>query len=65
MAYYHLHRILRTRKFLSDSAATQLVHAFVTSTFDNGNSFLVGLPLKRLDKLQSVQNMAAQLISDD
>ena len=62
-AYYHLHRISRIRKFLSDSAAAQLVHAFVTSTLDYGNSLLVGLPSKRLDKLQAVQNMAARLIA--
>jgi hypothetical protein len=62
-AYYHLHRISRIRKFLSDSAAAQLVHAYVTSTMDYGNSLLVGLPSKRLDKLQAVQNMAARLIS--
>ncbi len=62
-AYYHLHRISRIRKFLSDSAAFQLVHAFVTSTFDYGNSLLVGLSSKRLDKLQDVQNMAAWLIA--
>jgi hypothetical protein len=51
-AYYHLHGISRIRKFLSDSAAAQLVHTFVTSTLDYGNSLLVGLPSKRLDKLQ-------------
>ncbi len=59
----YLHRILRIRKFLSDSAAAQLVHAFVTSTFDYGNSLLVGLPSKRLGKLQAVQNMAAWLMA--
>jgi hypothetical protein len=62
-AYYHLHRISRIRKFLSDSAAAHFVHAFVTSTLDYGNSLLVGLPSKRLGKLQAVQNMAARLIA--
>ena len=62
-AYYHLHRISRIRKFLSDSAAAQLVHAFVTSTLDYGNSLLGGLPSKRLDNLEAVQNMAARLIA--
>jgi hypothetical protein len=62
-AYYHLHRTSRIRKFLSDSATAQLVHAFVTSTFDYGNSLLVGLPSKQLDKLQPVQNITARLIA--
>ncbi len=51
-SYFHLHRIAPIKTFLSVSALAQLVHAFVTSTLDYGNSLLVGLPSNRLDKLQ-------------
>ena len=61
-SYFHISRIARIRKSLSRSSAVQLVHAFVTSPIDYGNSLLVGLPAKRLLKLQRVQNFAARLV---
>jgi hypothetical protein len=36
---------------------------FVLSLLDNGNSLLVGLTEKQLDRLQSVQNAAVRLIN--
>ena len=62
-AFFHLHRISRIRKYLTQSAIRQLVHAFVTSQLDYGNSLLAGLPAVRLDRLQRVQNAAARLIT--
>lgn len=44
-------------------AVKQLVHAFVISQLDYGNSLLAGLPDVRLDGLRRVQNSAARLIT--
>ena len=60
-AFYHLRRISQIRKFLTESALAQLIHAFVISQLDC-NSFLAGLPKSSLDRLQRVQNAAARLI---
>ena len=55
--YRHLRRIGHVRKYLTTEAAEQLVHSFVTSELDNGNSLsLYGLTDILLAKLQSVQN---------
>ena len=62
-SYFHLPHIARIKKFLSVSALAQLVHAFLTSTLDYGNSLLVEIPSYHLDKLQRVENAAATLIS--
>jgi hypothetical protein len=61
-AYYHLRRIARIKRFLSQSAVVRLVRAFVLSQLDYGNAVLVGLPAVRITKLQRVQNSAARLI---
>ena len=62
-AFYHIHRIGLIRKYLDKSATARLVSAFVLSLLDNGNSLLLGLPGKQLDRLQSVQNAAVRLIN--
>ena len=61
--FYHLRNIRRIRKYLSKSAATTLVHAFITSRLDYGNSSYYGLPKRLIQKLQSVQNSAARLVN--
>jgi hypothetical protein len=61
-AFYHLRRISQIRKFLTESALAQLIHAFVITQLDYCNSLLVGLPKSSLDRLQRVQNAAARLI---
>ncbi len=53
-AFFHLRRIARIKKFLSQSVASQL---------DYGNALLIGLPSAQLDRLQRVQNAAAGLIT--
>jgi hypothetical protein len=60
-AFFQLHRISRIRKYLTQSSTRQLVHSFVTSQLDYGNSLLAGLPTVRLERLQRVQNAAARL----
>ena len=50
--FYHLRNIRRIRKYLSKSAATTLVHAFITSQLYYGNSSYYGLPKRLIQKLQ-------------
>ena len=61
-AYYHLRNISAIRKSLDTKSAETLVHAFVTSRLDCGNSLLAGLPISLLSKLQVVQNCAARVV---
>ena len=62
-AYYHLYNIGRIRCYLSQSAAEQLVHAFITSKLDYCNALLCGLPSLLTKKLQRIQNAAARIIT--
>ncbi len=62
-AYFHLSNIGRIRHLLSDRAAEQLVHAFVTARLDNGNSLLLGITKTQIARLQRVQNMAARIVT--
>ena len=61
-ALFHLRRIARIRKFLSRSAAVQLV-AFVLSHIDYGNSLLAGLPSSRLEPIKMVFYAAARVVT--
>ena len=61
-AYYHLYNIGRIRCYLSQSAAEQLVHAFITSKLDYCNALLCGLTSLLTKKLQRIQNAAANSI---
>ena len=54
--------ISNIRKYVAADAAKLLVHAFVTSILDNGNSLLYGLPPSVIHKLQNVQHAAARVI---
>jgi hypothetical protein len=56
--FYHIRRLALIRKYLDHDAIARLIYAFVPSLLDNGNSWLVGLTEKQLDRLQSVQNAA-------
>ena len=50
-------------KYLTEDAVKTLVHAFVTNRLDNFNSLLTGLPLHIINRLLSIQNSAARLIT--
>ena len=61
-AYHHLRVIGQIRKYLDRQATESLIHAFVSSRLDNGNSLLYGLPQAQLNRLQRIQNSAARLL---
>jgi hypothetical protein len=63
VANYHLRNISRIRKYLTDEAIEQLIHAFVTAKLDYGNALLAGISDKQLLKLQRVQNTAARVVT--
>ena len=63
VCFYHLRNIARIRDYLSLPDTETLVHAFITTKLDSCNSLLVGLPKSLLDRLQSIQNSAARLIT--
>ena len=60
--YYQLRRLRQIRHLVGQELTTQLVHAFVLSRLDYGNSVLAGLPKSSTAPLQRVQNAAAWLI---
>ena len=62
-ANFHLCRIGSIRKYLTKEAAATLVHAFISSRLDCGNSLLQGITKSQLSRLQRVQNCAARLVS--
>ena len=60
---FHLKNISNIRSFLPDKAAVQLTHAFVSSRLDYCNSLLQGLPSCSIGRLQSIQNIAARILT--
>ena len=61
-AYLELRSIASVRPYLTQSATAQLVSSAITSQLDYCNSILAGLPLKKISRLQRVQNNAAKLV---
>ena len=51
--YYHIRRIAKIRKYLSEDSTAALVHAFITCRLDNGNALFYGLPKYLIQRLQS------------
>jgi len=60
--YYHLRNISSIRNNINKKDAKTLIHAFVSSVLDNGNSLLHGISKKLLNKLQVLQNSAARVV---
>ena len=60
--YFQLRSIAKIRKFLTESSAIKLCHAFITSRLDCLNSLLYKIPKYMLEKLQKIQNNTARLI---
>ena len=62
-AFFELKRIRQIRHYLSQEAAEQLVHSFVSSTIDYCNSLMYGCTKNLLNKLQKIQNCAARVVT--
>ncbi|XP_054860077.1 uncharacterized protein LOC129347328 [Amphiprion ocellaris] len=62
-SFFHLRNIVKIRNILSQSDAEKLVHAFVTSRLDYGNSLLSGCPNSSLKHLELIQNAAARVLT--
>ena len=60
---HQLRSIGRARKYLTYEATEKVIHAFISSRLDSGNSLLCGLPDTLIKKLQRVQNTAARILT--
>jgi hypothetical protein len=61
-AFRSLYHIKQIRKYLTEDSTKILVHPFITSHIDYGNSLLYGIPKYQLDRLQRVLNAAARVV---
>ena len=60
---YQLRNLGFIRKFLTPRACEQLLHALISSRLDFCNAILFGLTKRQLDRLQSLQNSSARLLT--
>jgi hypothetical protein len=60
---FQLRSIGQARTFLTQKAAEKIIHAFVSSRLDCGNSLLYNLPGYQLERVQRVQNTAARILT--
>ena len=60
--FHQLYRLRQIRKYVNNETLCTLVHAFITSHLDYGNSMFYNLPDKQIHRLQRMQNAAARLI---
>ena len=61
--HFHLRKIGSIRHLLSSEATSMLVHSLISSRLDYCNVLLQGVPSCKLQRLQSVQNCAARIVS--
>ena len=60
---FQLRRLLQIRKYLSTDASEKLIHAFISSRLDNGNSLVFGVSDYHINRLQRVHNTAARILT--
>ena len=60
---YQLRNLGFIRKYLTRSAAEQLIHALISSRLDFCNSLFCNLPQREINRLQVLQNRAARLLT--
>jgi len=61
--YFQLRQLRVILQSLTSEAATSLVHAFISCRLDYCNAMLYGIADCHLQRLQSVQNAAARLVT--
>ena len=61
--YGQLRQIGQIRKYLNTNATKSLINSLVTSRLDYCNSLLYGVPKTLLNRLQTLQNTAARIIT--
>ena len=62
-AFFKIHEISYYWRFLTPICAKTLIHADITSKLDYCNGLLYGLPSQQLNRLQSILNTAARLVT--
>ena len=62
-AFFKIREISYYRKFLTMPCAKTLIHAYITSRLDYCNGLLYGLPVQQLNRLQSIMNSSARLVT--
>ena len=62
-AFFKIREISYYRRFLTPSCVKTLIHAYITSKLDYCNGLLYGLPSQQLNRLQSILNTAARLVT--
>jgi len=63
LGFFQLRQLKSIRQSLTPAAVKTLVHAFISSRLDHCNQLFVGVTGRLLDKLQSLQNAAARLVT--
>ena len=61
--FFQLRQLRTVKRCMPKHSRETLVHAFVSSRLDYGNSLLYGIGEGQLDRLQRVQNSAARLVT--
>lgn len=62
-SYYHLRNIGYLKRYLDQDSLECIVHAFITSKLDYCNVLFNGLPSAQINRLQSIQNTAARILT--
>ena len=62
-AFHHIYNISKIRSHLSKGATDSLLHGLVYSHLDYSNALLNGIPDYVVNKLHSVQNYAARVVT--
>ena len=60
---FQLRCIGRARKYLTHEAAEKVIHAFISSRIDCGNSLIYNLPAYQIERVQRIQNTAARILT--
>ena len=63
VAHFHLRNLGAIRKLITQDACEKLVHAFITSRLDYGNSLLYGIPDYQIKRLQRILHIAARIVT--